>query len=67
MKREGRYERVEAVSISLRLVFALKQDVRVDGEPEVRVREAKSGDEWSMKGLQLTVNRLDSLHGFIVR
>lgn len=39
----------------------------MDGEPEVRVREAKSGDEWGMKGLQLTVNRLDSLHGFIVR
>ena len=67
MQREGRRGDVEAVSISLRLVFALKQDVRVDGEPEVRVREAKSGDEWSMKGLQLTVNRLDSLHGFIVR
>ncbi len=67
MQREGRRGDVEAVSISVRLVFALKQDVRVDGEPEVRVREAKSGDEWSMKGLQLTVNRLDSLHGFIVR
>ena len=62
MQREGRRGDVEAVSISVRLVFALKQDVRVDGEPEVRVREAKSGDEWSMKGLQLTVNRLDSLH-----
>lgn len=67
MQREGRRGDVEAVSISVRLVFALKQDVRVDGEPEVRVREAKSGDEWSMKGLQLTVNRLDSLYGFIVR
>lgn len=67
MQREGRRGDVEAVSISVRLVFALKQDVRVDGEPEVRVREAKSGDEWGMKGLQLTVNRLDSLHGFIVR
>ena len=67
MQREGRRGDVEAVSISVRLVFALKQDVRVDGEPEVRVREAKSGDECSMKGLQLTVNRLDSLHGFIVR
>ena len=67
MQREGRRGDVEAVSISVRLVFALKQDVRVDGEPEVRVREAKSGDEWSMKGLQLTVNRLDRLHGFIVR
>lgn len=67
MQREGRRGDVEAVSISVRLVFALKQDVRVDGEPEVRVREAKSGDEWSMKGLQLTVNRLDSMHGFIVR
>lgn len=67
MQREGQHERVEVVGISVRLVFALKQDVRMDGEPEVRVREAKSGDEWGMKGLQLTVNRLDSLHGFIVR